>query len=44
MEQLRQELQTTLEMYERACEELVHTENKVGVTSEIREVKLTFLV
>lgn len=33
IEQLRQELQTTVAMYERACEELVRAQNKVVDTS-----------
>lgn len=44
MEQLRLELQTTVSMYKRACEELVHAQNKVHTLShecleESRRVK-----
>lgn len=36
VEKLRLELQTTVAMYERACEGLVHAQTKVGDFSEIK--------
>ncbi|KAL5572431.1 hypothetical protein UlMin_022028 [Ulmus minor] len=35
VERLRQELQNTIGMYKRACEELVHTQNKVQLVSSV---------
>ncbi|PON39423.1 Mitogen-activated protein kinase kinase kinase [Parasponia andersonii] len=35
VEQLRQELQNTIEMYKRACEELVHAQKKVQLVSSV---------
>ena len=44
VEQLRLELQATVSMYERACEELVHAQNKVEETSEIKEMEINILI
>lgn len=39
VEQLQQELDATLSMYERACEELIHAQNEVEITSGLVEIK-----